>query len=226
MASHSEVLMPARRADSSKEGNCSAGPSHEDAEHLAPDLAGGLVESSGYESTCSYTHCSDKRALSSKSRAALIEFHCEYVLSTIGSKAMAGIGPNLSGQEHFGYTEPFRRFVQRESFEPQANAIPNEAPSWLPGDDYYTNFHIGDPVYKGRPGLCPPARRRLRSNPSRTRGYESGRLSGHEQVAILADVAPYSREYNTFRQKVGAQVRATPTGDRIREDPEPGQADP
>jgi hypothetical protein len=48
----------------------------------------------------------------------------------------------------FGYTEPFRKFVQREDFTPQANEIPNTAPSWLPGDDYYTNFHSGDPSTK------------------------------------------------------------------------------
>jgi hypothetical protein len=28
-------------------------------------------------------------------------------------------------------------------------------------------------------------------------------------MAILVDVAPYSREYNTYRQRVGAQARAT-----------------
>ena len=60
----------------------------------------------------------------------------------------AGIGPSMSGTEHFGYTEPLRRFVQREGFEPQANEIPNTAPSWLPGDDYYTNFKVGDPFIK------------------------------------------------------------------------------
>ena len=27
------------------------------------------------------------------------------------------------------------------------------------------------------------------------------------KLAILADVAPYSREYNTYRQKVGAQAK-------------------
>ena len=54
----------------------------------------------------------------------------------------------MSGTEHFGYTEPLRRFIQRESFEPQANEIPNTAPSWLPGDDYYTNFKVGDPFIK------------------------------------------------------------------------------
>ena len=45
----------------------------------------------------------------------------------------AGIGPSLSGTEHFGYTEPIRRCIQREDFTPQANEIPNTAPSWLPG---------------------------------------------------------------------------------------------
>jgi hypothetical protein len=62
--------------------------------------------------------------------------------------AGVGVGPSLSGTEHFGYTEPFRRFVQNETFSPQANEIPNTAASWLPGDDYYTNFHEGDPFIK------------------------------------------------------------------------------
>ena len=57
----------------------------------------------------------------------------------------AGLGPSPSMKEHFGYSEPLRRFIQRESFEPQANEIPNTMPSWLPGDDYMTNFKVGDP---------------------------------------------------------------------------------
>src|ERR1039457_3962294 len=60
----------------------------------------------------------------------------------------AGIGPSPGFSEMFGYTEPFRRFVQHETFTPQANEIPNHAASWLPGDDYYTNFHNGDPFIK------------------------------------------------------------------------------
>ena len=58
----------------------------------------------------------------------------------------AGIGPNASFIEH--YTEPFHRFVQSEGFEPQANEIPNTMPSWLPGDDYMTNFKVGDPYVR------------------------------------------------------------------------------
>src|SRR5215472_10762306 len=45
----------------------------------------------------------------------------------------AGLGPSPSMKEHFGYSEPLRRFIQRESFEPQANEIPNSMPSWLRG---------------------------------------------------------------------------------------------
>jgi hypothetical protein len=37
----------------------------------------------------------------------------------------AVMGPSLGFDEAFGYSEPFRRFVQREGFEPQANEIPN-----------------------------------------------------------------------------------------------------
>src|SRR3954469_5611994 len=60
----------------------------------------------------------------------------------------AGMGPNPSMNEAFGYSEPLRRFIQRESFEPQANEIPNTMPSWLPGDDYMTNFKVGDPYVR------------------------------------------------------------------------------
>ena len=38
--------------------------------------------------------------------------------------------------------------MQHETFTPQANEIPNTAASWLPGDDYYVNFHEGDPFIK------------------------------------------------------------------------------
>jgi hypothetical protein len=73
----------------------------------------------------------------------------------------AGIGPSPGFTEHFGYTEPFRRFVQREDFSPQANEIPNTAASWLPGDDYYT-WSLRPAGHKNssraRAGESPPAR--------------------------------------------------------------------
>ena len=66
----------------------------------------------------------------------------------------AGIGPSPGFDEHFGYTEPFRRFVQHEGFEPQANEIPNLMPSWMPGEDYYTDFRKGDPYVKVDQGFA------------------------------------------------------------------------
>jgi hypothetical protein len=128
-----------------------------------------------------YTHIHidpDKHALSSKIRAAQIEFHDDHALRQVrhqssdtnslgkevdyqGSRQLdnfsrryyekelgAGIGPSPGFSETFGYTEPFRRFVQHETFSPQANEIPNQAANWLPGDDYYVNFHEGDPFIK------------------------------------------------------------------------------
>jgi hypothetical protein len=53
----------------------------------------------------------------------------------------------MSGTEHFGYTEPFCRFVQYETLSPQANEIPNTAPSWSPGDDYYAGWKRPFPVF-------------------------------------------------------------------------------
>ena len=41
----------------------------------------------------------------------------------------AGYAPSPGMEEMFGYTEPIRRFIQREGFEPQANEIPN---TWSP----------------------------------------------------------------------------------------------
>ena len=109
--------------------------------------------------------------------------------------------------EHFGYSEPFRRFVQRESFEPQANAIPNQAPSWLPGDDYYTNFHIGDPYVKVDRGFARLPGAGYEAIHPELKGVNPEDYPDMTKLAILADVAPYSREYNTYRQKVGSQVK-------------------
>jgi hypothetical protein len=119
----------------------------------------------------------------------------------------AGLGPSPSMKEHFGYSEPLRRFIQRESFEPQANEIPNNMPSWLPGDDYMTNFKVGDPYVRVDDGYA-----RLPGA-----GYEALHPELKEvnpedypdinKLSILADVAPYSREYNMYRQKVASQAR-------------------
>ena len=119
----------------------------------------------------------------------------------------AGIGPSPGLTEHFGYTEPFRRFVQNELFSPQDNEIPNTAPSWLPGDDYYTNFHNGDPFLKVPEGYARlPGAGYEASHPD-VEGLDPEDYPDIHKMAILADVAPYSREYHTFRQIVAKQAQ-------------------
>ncbi len=115
----------------------------------------------------------------------------------------AGIAPSPSMREHFGYTEPFRRFVQRENFSPQANPLRNEMPSWLPRADYLTNFHIGDPYTKVDEGYARLPGAGYEALHPELKGLIPDEYPDINKLAILADVAPYSREYNIFRQKVG-----------------------
>jgi hypothetical protein len=185
-----------------------------------------------------YIHITpDKRALSSKIRAAQIELHGEYVLSGgeyqrsdtdslgkevdyQGSRQLdnfsrryyekelgAGIGPSPGFSEMFGYTEPFRRFVQHETFSPQANEIPNTAASWLPGDDYYVNFHEGDPYIKVDEGYARLPGAGYEALHPELQGVNPEDYPDIHKMSILADVAPYSREYHTYRQKVGSQAQ-------------------
>jgi hypothetical protein len=130
----------------------------------------------------------------------------------------AGVGPSLSGTEHFGYTEPFRRFVQNETFSPQANDIPNNAPSWLPGDDYYTNFHKGDQFTKVPEGYARLPGAGYEALHPELEGMNPEDYPAIHKMAILADVALYSREYNTWclhpaghkKPRAGATDRSHP----------------
>ena len=192
--------------------------------------------------------------MSSKIRAAQIEFHDDHALRQVrhqrhgtntlgkevdyqGSRQLdnfsrryyekelgAGIGPSPGFSEAFGYTEPFRRFVQHETFSPQANEIPNTAASWLPGDDYYVNFHEGDPFIKVDEGYARLPGAGYEALHPELKDVNPEDYPDIHKMAILADVAPYSREYHTYRQKVGSQAQGQyRTRDRIREDPQPGE---
>jgi hypothetical protein len=117
----------------------------------------------------------------------------------------AGIGPSVTLKGHFGYTEPLRRFIQREEFEPQANEIPNTMPSWMPGDDYLTNFRVGDPYTKIDQGFARMPGAGYAAIHPELEGVNPEDYPDIHKMAILADVAPYSREYNIFRQAVDEQ---------------------
>jgi hypothetical protein len=102
---------------------------------------------------------------------------------------------------------PFRRFVQNELFSPQANEIPNTAASWLPGDDYYTNFHEGDPFLKVPEGYARLPGAGYEALHPDVEGLDPEDYPDIHKLSILADVAPYSREYNTYRQRIGKEAQ-------------------
>ena len=108
----------------------------------------------------------------------------------------AGIAPGPVLNEMFGYTEPLRRFIQREGFEPQANEIPNTMPSWMPGEDYYTDFHKGDPYVKVDQGFARLPGSGYTALHPELKDVNPEDYPDIHKMAILADVAPYSREYN------------------------------
>ncbi len=108
----------------------------------------------------------------------------------------AGMAPSPGMEEMFGYTEPLRRFIQREGFEPQANEIPNTMPSWMPGKDYYTDFHKGDPYIKVDQGFARLPGSGYAALHPELKDVNPEDYPDIHKMAILADVAPYSREYN------------------------------
>lgn len=129
----------------------------------------------------------------------------------------AGIGPATGLNEMFGYSEPLRRFIQREGFEPQANEIANTMPSWMPGEDYYTDFHKGDPYVKVDQGFARlPGAGYAALHPD-LKDVNPEDYPDIHKMAILADVAPYSREYNQVFPSCPA-TKPTRTRGRRRRD--------
>lgn len=134
----------------------------------------------------------------------------------------AGMAPGPGMEEMFGYSEPLRRFIQREGFEPQANEIPNTMPSWMPGDDYYTNFKKGDPYIKVDQGFARLPGAGYAALHPELEGVNPEDYPDITKMAILVDVAPYSREYNTRsprparQQKPRARAGEGPAGTLCR----------
>jgi hypothetical protein len=82
-----------------------------------------------------------------------------------------------------------------------------QCPSWLPGDDYYTNFHKGDPFLKVDEGYARLPGEGYAALHPELKDVNPEDYPDIHKMAILADVAPYSREYNTYRQRVGRQAQ-------------------
>jgi len=77
----------------------------------------------------------------------------------------------------------------------------------MPGEDYYTDFHKGDPYVKVDQGFARLPGAGYAALHPELEDVNPEDYPDIHKMAILADVAPYSREYNTFRLKVGNQAR-------------------
>jgi hypothetical protein len=79
--------------------------------------------------------------------------------------------------------------------------------NWLSGDDYYTNFHNGDPFIKIDDGYARLPGAGYAALHPELKDVDPENYPDIHKMSILADVAPYSREYHAFRQKVGQQAQ-------------------
>lgn len=121
--------------------------------------------------------------------------------------AMSGLNPADMGGMPFGYSEPLRRFIQPERVGIQANEVPNTMPHWLPGEDYLLNFRTGDPFSKipeGSARLPGPGYAALHPE---LEGLKPEAYPDMARYKILADVAPYSKEYLIYKSRIREQAQ-------------------
>lgn len=109
-----------------------------------------------------------------------------------------------------GYSEPLRRFIQHEGFAPQVNEIANTMPPWIPGDDYMINFRKGDPYTKVDEGYARLPGAGYEALHPELEGFDPEDYPDITKLSILADIAPYSRQYNKYRNIVDKESRGNP----------------
>jgi hypothetical protein len=109
-----------------------------------------------------------------------------------------------------GYSEPLRRFIQHEGFSPQVNEIPNEMPSWIPGDDYLINFQKGDPYIKVEEGYARLPGAGYAALHPELEGVDPEDYPDIDKLRILGDVAPYSREYQKLHGSMAKHLKDDP----------------
>jgi hypothetical protein len=124
---------------------------------------------------------------------------------------------SLSPQpKHQNYTlcssclEPLRRFIQPEGYTPQVNEIQNTMPSWMPGEDYLTNFRKGDPYIKVDEGYVRLPGAGYEAVHPEIAGLDPEDYPEIHKMRILADVAPYSREYQKHSSIVRHEAQDDP----------------
>jgi hypothetical protein len=84
-------------------------------------------------------------------------------------------------------------------------------PSWIPGDDYLTNFHKGDPYIKVEEGYARLPGAGYAALHPELEGVDPEDYPDIDKLRILGAVAPYSREYQKLhdRRRLGPSPAAT-----------------
>lgn len=124
---------------------------------------------------------------------------------------LGGLGdiplPSREAIGNIEFSEIVRRFIPKERtnvdyINPIKNLMGQQYP-FLPGAEYFTDFTTGDPFTKVQegeirlPGVGYERFNRLYSD-------ETGRYGLINQLDILADVAPYSKQFKTVNKQVDA----------------------
>jgi hypothetical protein len=114
---------------------------------------------------------------------------------------------NLGGL--LGTTEALRRYIPHRRRQIDLyNPIPNLMPSWMPGSNYYIDFHTGDPYTKVPEGdIRLPGRGYEKLNPE-LRGLHPEEYPLFHRFKILADTAMWSDEYKQARDEMRAAQKA------------------
>jgi hypothetical protein len=81
-------------------------------------------------------------------------------------------------------------------------------PSWLPGDDYMTNFKVGDPYVGIDDGYARLPGAGYEALHPELKGLSPEDYPDIHKLRILGDVAPYSQEYNQVSPSCPTQKRS------------------
>jgi hypothetical protein len=91
---------------------------------------------------------------------------------------------------------------------PQVNEIQNTMPDWIPGEDHLINFQKGDPYVKIDEGYARLPGAGYAALHPELEGIDPADYPDIDKLKILADLAPYSRQYNKIRAIVEKQSHA------------------
>lgn len=118
-------------------------------------------------------------------------------------RELGGLGDfptSMLGMGNIQMSEITRRFIPHKRNQiTQVNDIPNTMPTWMPGASDVINYQTGDPYVKQKMG-------ELRMPGA---GYEAvnrlhpdafGAYGAFDRFKILADLAPWSNEYNMYKK--------------------------